>query len=121
MTGDIMHAMEFVEREEYIRGQNEDGYYADHVFALTGSTKLVVPDTGDVVTFGWFEDEESGEKVERVDFEWTGVDYIKSQRYEVLDVDHHYHHRQTESDHSDGLAVNKIEITTKVIVTEYEE
>jgi hypothetical protein len=121
MTDEILHTVEFVERNEYTNFHNDDDKNVmDHVYSITARTQIPLPDNGNVVTFGWYEDEESGEKVERVDFDRTGVDYHRTVEYRVVWIDNHYHHQRTESMSGDGLAANEIELNTTVIIEEYE-
>jgi hypothetical protein len=116
MSDDILHTIDFVEQEEY---QTEK--YPDYVFSTSGTMSLPVPSEGELVSFGWHT--EDGERVERVDLHAAGhsssnVGYERSETYEVVSVENHYHMAQKTSDGK--LAVNRNEVSTTVVVTKVE-
>lgn len=118
MTNDIHHVIEFVEREEYIE---ED--YPTPVESYNARTKLPIPERGDIVEFGW--QEKDGERVDEIHMDDdldpdVDTGYGRSERYEVIDIDHHYHHAKKRSGPM-SLATNCIEINTTVIIAPHED
>lgn len=119
MTDDLLHVLEFVEREEYI---TED--YPTPVESYTSGTELPVPTKGDVIDFGWWE--KDGERVDEIDMEDntstdSDAEYTKSeQRYRAVDIDWHFHQNRTRSG-PQSLATDRFEINTTVIVIPYED
>lgn len=118
MTDEVLHTVEFIEREEYIEEE-----YPSSLYSVSARADIPLPRVGEVITYLWFE--EGGERVDKVDIHESGqsssdVEYERSQEYKVLDLDHNYHrNRQTGSDGT--LTVDRIEVGTTVIVEAYED
>jgi len=115
MTKDILHTLDFVEKDEY-----EQEKYPEYVFTTTSDVALPIPSEGELVSFGWHT--ENGERVERVDLHEAGrsssdVGYERSQTYKVVNVENHYHMAQQTADGK--LAVNRNEVGTTVIIAEH--
>lgn len=113
MTDKTLTVVDFVTREQYIE---ED--YPKPVESYTSTSEIPIPRCGEHIDFGWYE--EGGERVGRVHFANRDIDYVRSQTYEVLDIDRHYH-QSVKTNDSGSVVEDRMEVSITVIVTKVDE